>query len=243
MSKKVKVGLLAVGLFLSMSVGAYAGANLEEINAYLNHGLKFKLNGSDWTPKDEEGNTLAPITYKETTYLPVRAVSNALQVPIDYDNDTETVLLGKKSTNESVNSFLESIDYLDTSSPGGLFNLIKDPALTTYNGTSYKEIIRSEVYNPSVGVLKLDKKYSKLVLYAGAENAVCALKVTDITKGHNNAILKDINISVNSDINTPIEIDVTDAEKIQLFVSVADVPANKDIKKGFVYFLTSSYYK
>jgi hypothetical protein len=88
---------LIVIIAVSMSVGAFAASNLTEIKAYLNAGLNINLNGEDWTPKDAEGKVIIPITYNSTTYLPARAIGEALGVKVGWDGSTNTVLLGEAS--------------------------------------------------------------------------------------------------------------------------------------------------
>jgi hypothetical protein len=96
MRKKLLLVLAGAAISLSsMTIGAYAASNLEEISAYLNKGLKIKLNGKEWTPKDADGNPVYPITYNGTTYLPVRAAGDAVGLKVGWDAETETVLLGE----------------------------------------------------------------------------------------------------------------------------------------------------
>jgi hypothetical protein len=84
--------------FVSMSIGAVAASNLEEIQAYLNKGVSITLHGEKWTPKDSDGSTLYPITYNGSTYLPVRAVAEAAGLPVEWKGDTQTVALGESKT-------------------------------------------------------------------------------------------------------------------------------------------------
>jgi hypothetical protein len=79
----------------SMSVGAFAASNLTVIKAYLNTGIKVSVDGAAWTPKDASGKVTSPITYKGTTYLPVRAVGDAFGVKVGWNAATRTVLLGE----------------------------------------------------------------------------------------------------------------------------------------------------
>ncbi len=82
---------LAVGISIGMV--ASADSLLLEIRAYLNKEIKMKLDGGPWEAK--AGSTVQyPITYNGTTYLPVRAVAEALEVPIQYESATKTIHIG-----------------------------------------------------------------------------------------------------------------------------------------------------
>ncbi|MCM3629370.1 copper amine oxidase N-terminal domain-containing protein [Paenibacillus glycanilyticus] len=105
MNKNVKrtvATMMIAGMTVSGAAGVYAGTNMEKISAFLNHSIGFKINGSTYIPKDENGNKLAPITYHDTTYLPVRALSNALNTPIQYDSKTNTIYIGTSTTDQWV---------------------------------------------------------------------------------------------------------------------------------------------
>lgn len=94
MKKKLTAVALGAVLTLTASAGVYAGANLQEIRASLNNGLGIVVNGSAYTPKDGNGKTLAPITYKGTTYLPVRSIGEALNTSVTYDAKNSRVVIG-----------------------------------------------------------------------------------------------------------------------------------------------------
>lgn len=79
--------LLAFGLVCG-AVGAGAATGIEQIKAALNWNLKFNVDGNSWTPKDGNGKTLAPIVYNGSTYLPARALSEALGASINLKNNT-----------------------------------------------------------------------------------------------------------------------------------------------------------
>jgi hypothetical protein len=95
LKKSLKVGLITAVAAVSMSVGAVADTALEEIKAYLNKGVSIELKGNAWTPKDEDGNVLHPITYNGSTYLPVRAVGEAVGLKVGWNAETQTVVLGE----------------------------------------------------------------------------------------------------------------------------------------------------
>nr|WP_306663489.1 stalk domain-containing protein [Myxococcus sp. CA039A] len=148
-----------------MSVGAFAASNLEEIKAYLNMGVKIQLNGKAWQAKDQEGKPLYPITYEGSTYLPVRAVGEALGVEIGWDGETETVLIGKAQS-----SLVKSFDVSKELSSGPMKMKITkvtlDPA---YKKMEYSKpvsavVLAVEVENTSDQKVNWHPTQGKLVL-------------------------------------------------------------------------------
>lgn len=55
--------------------------------------IKITLDGQQLTPKDATGAVVEPFTVNGTTYLPVRAVGEALGLVVDWDGSTNTVSL------------------------------------------------------------------------------------------------------------------------------------------------------
>ncbi|MGN7764920.1 hypothetical protein [Paenibacillus sp. 22594] len=92
-SKKMIIATMVFGMAVTGSAGVYAGTSMQKISAYLNHSIGFTVNGAAYTPVDNNGKTLAPITYNDTTYLPVRAVADALKVPVTFNPSTNQVIL------------------------------------------------------------------------------------------------------------------------------------------------------
>lgn len=100
MKKKLLNFVLVVSLcVISVIGGAYAAANNETISAMLNREIKITYNGEVQTFKDVSGNVVYPISYNGTTYLPVRAVSNLVKLPVNWDANNNTVILGSAENN------------------------------------------------------------------------------------------------------------------------------------------------
>lgn len=57
-------------------------------------GVKIYVDGHKLNPTDANGNKVEPIIYNGTTYLPVRAVANAIRKPVYWDGPNYTVYLG-----------------------------------------------------------------------------------------------------------------------------------------------------
>jgi hypothetical protein len=92
----VMIMLIVTALFCLVT-GAYAASNLTAIKAYLNGDVKFLKDGANWRPTDDKGNEVLPITYNGATYLPLRVLANAFDIPVSYDVALKTVLLGESS--------------------------------------------------------------------------------------------------------------------------------------------------
>lgn len=112
--KPVKLSLpaltLALALFLTagLAVGASAAANRKQIVAYENYAIAIKLDGEVQTPTDANGKRVYPISYNGTTYLPIRAVAKMLGIGVDWEQATQTVLLGDPA---------EGVDLVDNFKP------------------------------------------------------------------------------------------------------------------------------
>ncbi|MDR0294671.1 MAG: copper amine oxidase N-terminal domain-containing protein, partial [Prevotellaceae bacterium] len=52
--------------------------------------IQLIIDGTKITPKDVNGNIVEPFIYNGTTYLPVRAVGEALGKTVDWDGATQT---------------------------------------------------------------------------------------------------------------------------------------------------------
>lgn len=88
--------MVAVLLLSGMTVWAATGTQNISV-AYRN--INLYVDGSLITPKDANGNVVEPFIYNGTTYLPVRAVGEALNKPVDWDGSTNTVYIGNKPNN------------------------------------------------------------------------------------------------------------------------------------------------
>lgn len=163
---------MSVVLACGIVTGAQASSVLEEVKAFVNKEIKFELNGQPWYPKDEI------ITYDDSTYLPVRAVAEALNIAVDYEHDTRIVYLGEKAEGVPLFSVDKSLSYHGQET--------KDPSKTTYFGTEYESVI--DVTRLVGGVLpkatitfKLNKNYQKLVLHVATTTDEAQIQILNGT--------------------------------------------------------------
>ena len=89
------------GFILGMCIGlTVAGTSLvlanSEIRAILNNKIKVTLNGITQTFRDETSNAVQyPITYENRTYLPLRAVAEAMDAKVNWNGNERTVEIVK----------------------------------------------------------------------------------------------------------------------------------------------------
>lgn len=109
---KIKKSVFAATLALVLALGLVAGAGAaglqQKITATLDQGITIKYDGEVVIPKDANGNRVYPIMYNGTTYLPIRAVGNMMDIGVDWDGTTRTVLLGNPAG---------GVDLIDTFKP------------------------------------------------------------------------------------------------------------------------------
>jgi hypothetical protein len=160
LKKKSIMVILFVAAMLSNTVGsAYAATNLEPIKAFFNKGVSFVLHGELWKPTDASGMELSAIVYNNTNYLPVRALAEALKIPIEYDSDNQKIYIGGKP-GEKTPIFAMPMEIGDSS----YVIRSKDPKETLVNGKQYKDILKIDQYGDVY--FTLDRKYKRLVLDA-----------------------------------------------------------------------------
>ncbi|MGM9613405.1 MAG: copper amine oxidase N-terminal domain-containing protein [Butyricicoccus sp.] len=73
---------------------AFAASTIHKTVTIEYANIKLVVDGVTITPKDANGSTVEPFIYNGTTYLPVRAVGNAIGKQVTWDGNTKTVYLG-----------------------------------------------------------------------------------------------------------------------------------------------------
>lgn len=114
--RKVTTGLLLAVLVLTMSVSVFGDSVKENIEVLYNN-IKLVVDGQPITfAPDSSGNAIEPFIYNGTTYLPARAVAEALDKSVDWDGKTSTVYIGKKPGDNSPDKYLSELEYFNQQS-------------------------------------------------------------------------------------------------------------------------------
>jgi len=100
MKKLQKTKYMAIGLLISLSLAltstAIAATTTRTLQATFS-GIKLIVDGNAVTPRDGNGNVVEPFIVDGTTYLPVRAIGEALGKEVSWDGATNTVYIGARS--------------------------------------------------------------------------------------------------------------------------------------------------
>ena len=95
--KRLTASLLGAALVMSMP---FASA-LTQKNITVERGVTVYVDDQKLNPGDANGNPVEPMLYNGTTYLPIRAVSAALNVPIAWDGTTSSAYLGEHKVDQN----------------------------------------------------------------------------------------------------------------------------------------------
>lgn len=156
---------------LLLSVGAFAASNSQEIRALLSYSFKVEYNGKAQTFKDANNKTVYPIVYEGTTYLPARAVANLFKVPVDWDDKTQTVILGynKNKAPELQNYEVTAFDKLkrikvDKTSYKYVNIVVSDTSKYYYFGGDYQSL-----YDGQIKIAKVLDPDGEKIKYSNAK--------------------------------------------------------------------------
>ncbi len=142
----MKKGFL-IGLTTGLTI---AGASFvlanTTIQAILNNQVKVTLDGQNQVFRDETTNEIQyPITYQDRTYLPLRTIANLVGVGVDWDANTNTVILTSSSNKSNDDDILGGLSYdvittdwvqQNKDVPGGYATILS----STFVNTSRKEM-------------------------------------------------------------------------------------------------------
>lgn len=128
MKKEGMKGFVSGVLVMAVLAGLVgtAAATVGKRTAELDYSnIQITLNGQKLTPTDASGNVVEPFAIDGTTYLPVRAVGNAMGLSVDWDGETRTVKLTGNSVEKK-----KIEDLIDVHLTQDLFKMLGDDART-----------------------------------------------------------------------------------------------------------------
>ncbi|MBQ6697810.1 MAG: hypothetical protein IJN09_02065 [Oscillospiraceae bacterium] len=101
MKKNIQGFILGILIYsLLISCGSFA-LNLQKEIDVTYRDIKLSVDEEYITPRDVNGNIVEPFIYNGTTYLPVRAVGEALDRVVSWDNERSAVHIDEKKPEET----------------------------------------------------------------------------------------------------------------------------------------------
>ena len=101
---------VAASLLVSAAVVPAVAAGVTKTAELYYNNIKVVIEGKQADLKDALGNPVEPFAINGTTYLPVRAVANALDQAVSWDGKTQTVYIGASEEMEQPSVWLKDLD-------------------------------------------------------------------------------------------------------------------------------------
>lgn len=166
--------------------------------------IKLVVDGIEITPTDANGSTVEPFIYNGTTYLPVRAVGNAIGKQVNWDGGSKTVYIGEMPN---------ARNWLMTVCPPYESRAFStEPASFKMDGQTYTHGFYCDYYGDNYGLFNLNGQYSTLS---------CDIGRLD---GHATGSERYIEIYLDGDLSQVIEIPA------ESMVKHFDIPLNNALQ-------------
>lgn len=134
---------LAIGLIIGalLTSGIVFGENLSKKAELFYNNIKIYIDGAEIVPKDANGNIVEPFIMDGTTYLPVRAISNAFEKDVEWDGETQSVYIGKEDHTKPDNYLSRMDDYkLEMGHSHSKLSIVNDNGnIIDFNNNTYKK--------------------------------------------------------------------------------------------------------
>ncbi len=208
-------GFITCLLLFASVTSVFAAANSTTISALLNGTVKMMLNSTEFKAKDTSGNILLPITYNNRTYLPVRALAEALNVPIEYVPVTNTIWIGDRNETVMITNAEQYMDYYGTV-------ITKDPTLLKGSDKTYQWGITNNKPQSlaTIGCYLMPlAQYKTFAASVYMDGDVKMDLVLDVRKdSYDGPVLKSYTLSPGETTN--IEADITGVSKFYIITNV-----------------------
>ncbi|WP_187355477.1 stalk domain-containing protein ['Paenibacillus yunnanensis' Narsing Rao et al. 2020] len=209
-------GMLTTVLFASLMGTAFATSGTLKSIKVVEGGIKLFVDGQLVKPLDAAGNIVEPFIYDGTTYLPLRALSNALtnnQKPVKWDPDTSSIYVGQAPV--AAQTDISDIEVYDMN--GKVYKesyyYVLDEKVAVFNGlgsNSYYTYILHSNYSALTGQFVVP--YTTL-----GDSTTSNLKFYSVDKKGNETLLKEYATSA-GDESKAIDVNISGVEILKIKV-------------------------
>lgn len=142
--KKLLTGLLIGSLaLLCFASGAIASSHLTKITAHLNSAISVELKGKPLNLSQSQ-----PITYNNTTYLPLRTIAEATGLDVKWNSENQRISLNEKISATLGERKAFSKNNVDLSK-GYATDLLLKPKDINFSNKQYNEVVMVKEINTS----------------------------------------------------------------------------------------------
>lgn len=135
-NKKIRIAMAGALALCALGSTVMAKQMSETAEIFYNN-IKIYIDGAEIVPKDANGNPTEAFIMNGTTYLPIRAVSNAFGQEVEWDGATHSVYIGKRDHTKPDN-YLDKIQYNDYKEGNGVNDFaIINGTIEDYNNNTY----------------------------------------------------------------------------------------------------------
>lgn len=206
---KKRLVFILVGVLL-LSSAIFAASVRKNITVdYM--GIKLVVDGKEVIMgNDMAGNKIEPFAYEGTTYLPVRALAEALGKNVQWDDATKTIFIGDGEIAPAQGS---AVDLLEITKP---FSKDNSNVESNYKlaGVEYKNAIEFWSYTNKEGHanFNLEGKYTNLTAKLGANKAGTTIHFDFIADGR---LLQSYDV-ISGQLPIDVNLDVTGVSLLEI---------------------------
>ncbi len=236
MNRKVSLRtclLLCVFCVLT-TITVSGSATMQEIVAYLNYSINIVLDGEVKDLRDANGNRVYPISYNGTTYVPIRAVSNLLDVDVKWDSVNGNVILTTSDRDyKSGVNLLEGVSLITNQSyvmteETEKATRFKNENSTFKNGIYCKLLENQDFQLKDFIPITLDEKITKVSFECFSDKR-CSINVFN----QQGKLLKTFYLQADKLMNFEFEVDSHESNKIY-FIAVNQTDSKTDEQNNYV---------
>ncbi len=223
--------LVILTLIMSLTFSCYAAELVDEnARAIINNEISIVYNNEIKSFFDVNGSSVSPITYNDTTYLPIRSISTLFDIPVQWDGENRKVLLGTgdivEGTTKTIDTFIKGTNQEIELTVGKTLKIEyngKEQSFTDakqnvvypllYNGTTYLPVRAiSNMYganvdwneeNKRVTLTREDKvaQITDIIIKVVSGNLCAEIKTDNPLKTYNEMLLAEGRVSAEPYLN------------------------------------------
>ena len=212
---------------LATSAISYAAQKTDILNIVYRD-IKLKIEEELITPRDASGNIVEPFISDGTTYLPVRAVAEALNRDVSWENKTSTVVISGKPLKElrltSQIPFSMNRTRFDVYKSGNFTRLQCYPVADSIDMSGWYDFSEKIVYDLGGKAEKFTGTLNQPKITASAAPSA-RIKAKIILRNEKDEVLLETEYVAQGDSALPFEADVSGCEKLSIEITGATTAA------------------